>query len=663
MNKSVEQFRVIKVVIVSPKDMATQRQAGKKVVTRLNKTLTAMNKTYRLKAMDQRDVKPAAGNASVVASKHLQIEDCHILIGIFGKEFGTEPGTRRESDGYVYRSGTEQEIDEAFIARRKNHDSRPSIMLYRQEDISLAGMTEDDVVQYANVINYIKECKEGEHAAFIGTYKAQPGPNEQSFEEILEEHILATCQENEKIWLHEQNDTPGAERSNPAEDWLAKVRLKGNPFSINLPERIFQEEFTVNFPELSTQQKFHLLYEANDPIYIFGSKGCGKTTLLENILAESRSYMNANMRAKICFARLGASQFDLELERMDEWQKNLKPVHMVHLICRSVENNLKNVLSRKLPELGISDYSQPVDALHKLMDWLKKADGYTDLVCLVDELDEVNKIKDENPKHESILKIVKAMLMMPKIEGIKMRYFLPAILEEKMQAADQELFRTEKFTCIHLVWDEARMKEMIGQRMTASSDPRGFYDSIERLYEPDGTALNTIDDQLARLAGGNPRALIRMCDLLFEKHLEQRPIPDRIQPSTLRAVEQELARQRNSFFESVDGARGFDVRNGCPYFNDQKIELSNIPERLLVYLIRANGETCSRETLIQVGWPDVKNYRGISEKAFYAQIAILKKALEQVAPGWLCSDRGKGYSLKVPKKINGARSAGGHDEH
>lgn len=659
MSKSVQEF---KVVFVSPKDMALQRQVGKKVVARLNKTLTAMNKPYRLKAMDQRDVRPEAGKASEVASKNLQIENCHILIGIFGREFGSRPGKRRQSDGYEYQSGTEQEIDEAFIARQRNRDTRPSIMLYRREDISPAGMTEDEIVEYARVIDYIKGCREGEHEAFIGTYKATPGPNEKSFEEMLEEHILVTCQEHEELWRKEQDDPPGSKRTNLAEEWLAKVRLKGNPFSINLPERIFQEEFTVQFPELSTQQKFHLLYQAQDPIYIFGSKGCGKTTLLENILAESQSYINANPRVKICFARLGASQFDLELERMDEWQNNLKPVHMVHLICRSVENILRNSLSRTLPELGITDYSQPKDALNKLMEWLQKADQYTDLVCLVDELDEVNKIKNASPKHPSILKILKAMLLIPKVEGIKMRYFLPAYLEEKMQGVDRDLYRTDKFTCIHLIWDAGRMKEMISQRMVASSITRGSYDSIDRLYQRDGTEQETIDDRLARLADGNPRVLIRMCDRLFEHHFEQRPIPDRIQPASLRTVEQEVARQRNSSLESGDEMRGFEIRNGCPYFNNEKIELSNIPERLLVRLIQANGETCSRETLIQAGWPDVKNYRGVSEKTFYAQIAILKKALNQYTPGWTRSDRGKGYSLKVPKKTNGA-STGGRDEN
>ncbi len=658
-------IKIFNMVVVSPKEQAAQRAVCKKVVVRVNQTLDGMNKGYRLKAIDQKDVKPEAGKAQDVASKNLQIENCHILIGIFGREFGSEPNTKRERDGHIYQSGTEQEIDEAFEARKQNHDLRPSIMLYRQEDVSTADMSENDVLQYAKVINYFNECKPtGNHPAFVYLYKTNPPDHELGFEDSLEEHLIKTCQENEEAWLNEASEPPRSKRLSQAEEWIKSVGLKGNPFAINLPEKVFQEEFTVNFPELSNQQKFHLLYEAHDPIYIFGAAGCGKTTLLENILAEGQAYMNANTRVKLCFARLGAPHFDIELERIDDWQSDFKPSHMARLICRGVEANLKKGLSRTLPELGITDYSQPVDALNKLMEWLKKADGYTDLVCLVDELDDVNKIRSEHPRHKAILALLRTMLLLPKMEGIKMRYFLPAVLEESMQAGDKELFRTDKFTRIHLVWDEARMKEMISQRMIATSIPTGFYYALDSLCERRNGDQETIDSQIARLSFNNPRALIWLANRLFEKHLEQRPIPAKIQPAAWQIVKLEWEREKYNYNQIPGETAEFEVKNGSPYFSDKKITLSKIPERLLNCLIEAAGETCSREKLIQAGWPEVKekDRSGVSDKTYYANISFIKTALDKIAPAWLINDRGKGYSLRQPNQKDG-ENAGGNHEH
>ena len=658
MHKDLMEF---KVVIVSPKDVESQRSICKKVVERVNETLGSFKKDYRLKAIDQKDVRPEAGIAINVTSKHFHIEDCHILIGIFGRVFGSPPGTKRESDGYIYQSGTEQEIDDAFEARKKNRELRPSIMLYRQTDLMTAGMSDEDVLQYANVVSYFKECESrGRHPSFVCLYKT--GDQETKFEDLLQKHLLETCQEHEEAWRNEKSEMPRSKRVSPAEEWFKSVGLKGNPFSINLPEKIFQEEFTVDFPGLSTQQKFHLLYEAQDPIYIFGAAGCGKTTLLENILAEGQSYMNANTRVKICFARLGAPVFDIELERVDDWQRDLKPSHMARLICHRVETNLRKSLPRTLPELDISDYSQPVEALNKLMEWLKKADGYTDLVCLVDELDEVNKIRDQQQKHKAIQLLLRTMLLLPKVEGIKMRYFLPDVLEESMQSGDKALFRTDKFTRIHLVWDEARMKEMISQRMTATSVQRGFYDVLDRLCEREGGDQETVDSQFARLADRNPRALVWLGNRLFEKHLEQRPIPDKIQPATLNAVKQEWVKEKNNYSQTSDVSAGFEIRNGTPYFKGKKIALSKIPERLLNCLIQAGGETCSRERLVQAGWPEAKDQSGVSDKTYYAQIGFVKTSLDEIAPGWLITDRGKGYSLSIPEQKDG-KNAGGNHEH
>lgn len=190
------------VVIAAPSDVGTERDAAIKAIQKVNRTYEAFGKRYRLAIRDQNRVHPEAGIAQKVVDEKLQIRSSHIFIGIFGYRFGSPPGLERPTDGKPYLSGTEKEIDDAFFARKLNGDLRPSIMLYRKADPTPLGMTDDQIRQYAKVVDFFKECEPyGAHPAFFWSYKSG------ELEECLEQHLLQVCAENEKKWLEKSDET------------------------------------------------------------------------------------------------------------------------------------------------------------------------------------------------------------------------------------------------------------------------------------------------------------------------------------------------------------------------------------------------------------------------------------------------------------------------
>jgi len=186
------------VVIAAPSDLEADRKAATKAIQKVNRILEAMGKRYRLVLRDQFKVRPEAGIAQAIVDDNLQIRNSHIFIGIFGQRFGSPPGLERPSDGKPYLSGTEKEVDDAFTARRLNNNLRPSIMLYRKADPTPSGMTDEQIRQYAKVVDFFKECEpNGAHPAFFWSY------NSGELEEYLEQHLMQVCAEHEKVWLEQ----------------------------------------------------------------------------------------------------------------------------------------------------------------------------------------------------------------------------------------------------------------------------------------------------------------------------------------------------------------------------------------------------------------------------------------------------------------------------
>lgn len=189
-------FRVFSVVVSSPRDGLPEREAVARAVRRINRVLELTGKPYRLALKDQTSIRPEAGNPQGVADAQLQIKDCHIFIGIFALRFGSAPGLDRPGGGTPYLSGSEKEIEDAFTAQTQHNGQKPSIMLYRKNIPTPAGMTEEEIKQYYRVIEFFEKCQANQaHPAFYYSF----APDE--FEQKLEEHVLQTCVEHEKVWL------------------------------------------------------------------------------------------------------------------------------------------------------------------------------------------------------------------------------------------------------------------------------------------------------------------------------------------------------------------------------------------------------------------------------------------------------------------------------
>jgi hypothetical protein len=195
-----QEHRIYKVFIASPSDVEKERRITFEVINKLNKIYKNQSKHYRLeiRAWEEHS-HPDLGSPQDVIKRQISIDKCDIFIGIFWRRFGTPPGSVRPSDGKLYLSGTQQEIEEAIAAREASENGRPVIMLYRKINASSGNIKDEDVRQYARVTEFFEECKPtGEHPALIAEFEGA------DFEGLLEQHLLQTVTGFENLRMREK---------------------------------------------------------------------------------------------------------------------------------------------------------------------------------------------------------------------------------------------------------------------------------------------------------------------------------------------------------------------------------------------------------------------------------------------------------------------------
>lgn len=115
-------LKQLRVVIASPNDVKEEREALKSIIENVNHLVAEDLKAVRWET----DSHPGfhIDGLQGLIDPILKIEDCHILIGIFWKRFGTPI----KQDG---KTGTEDEIYQAYESWKRN--KRPQIMIYFNE--------------------------------------------------------------------------------------------------------------------------------------------------------------------------------------------------------------------------------------------------------------------------------------------------------------------------------------------------------------------------------------------------------------------------------------------------------------------------------------------------------------------------------------------------
>ena len=122
MGKADEQIRVVRVVVVSPGDVAKERAVAQTVVDELNRGVAA-DRGCRL-SLWRWESEARAGmhveGPQGLIDELMDIQDADVVVGVFWRRFGTPTG---EED-----SGTEHELRRAWAAWQEH--GRPEVMVY-----------------------------------------------------------------------------------------------------------------------------------------------------------------------------------------------------------------------------------------------------------------------------------------------------------------------------------------------------------------------------------------------------------------------------------------------------------------------------------------------------------------------------------------------------
>lgn len=176
-------FSVKNIVLVSPSDLLKEREMCKKSIDYVNLILATIGKNYRVQLKGWEDVPPGVGRANEYIGKYLDMNHCDILIGMFWYKFGSPPGANRQDGGAPYKSGTEEELDNAF--RFRESSGKPEIMIYWKRDELPKFNFDEDYVQYGRLIEFMQDCHPaGRHPAYFVEFFSN------EFEQRLSQDLL-----------------------------------------------------------------------------------------------------------------------------------------------------------------------------------------------------------------------------------------------------------------------------------------------------------------------------------------------------------------------------------------------------------------------------------------------------------------------------------------
>jgi hypothetical protein len=164
----------IRVVVVSPGDVARERVVAQTVVDELNRTVAA-DRGYWLSLwrweIDARPGMHLQGPQGLI-DELMHIQDADIVVGVFWKRFGTPTGAED--------SGTEHELRRAWAAWRDQ--GRPEVMVYFCTR-AYSPKTPDELAQWQRVLEFQQALPEQQlwwRYASVAT-----------FERLLREHLTA----------------------------------------------------------------------------------------------------------------------------------------------------------------------------------------------------------------------------------------------------------------------------------------------------------------------------------------------------------------------------------------------------------------------------------------------------------------------------------------
>lgn len=719
--KTQETRRIYEVFIASPGDVAAERSIAFDVIADLNRIYERQKKDYRLEVRAwERHTYPNVGLPQEVINQQISISECNIFIGVFWKRFGTPPGSKRPDDGRPYLSGTEEETEMAIKARKASPDQRPVIMLYRKSDSVTDRMEDDDYLQYAKVIEFFRECRaEGSHPALIKEFSGdqfrtvlrdhllqviadfesqaqltleEPTPYirptveittlRARLEKLDDVEIETLCldyfkevygkfsrglRRDEKINLlleHCQRNLEEAVRlgallphvidSEKYKDgtvWLIRVGLTVNPFAYWITEENAEllSSYQVQ-PQVLRSLDEEIRNAVNRRLIFFAPRGWGKTALCKLI---AKSHYPLKDKDDILCIVCGRRELEKVIAYANNSLEVLDTVHYISIMQELILTNVRNVSQDKG---ALDKFSTNVPQGLEALTAIVHQQGFKSLMCLVDQVDEVGIAESQSEKMVQLLRPLMRVSWQT-IPGMTFRYFLPSSVEPLLQVQN-DIFNLGRYRVIHLKWTEEDLRQLIAQRLLASSN--GLITSLGQLCEPGFAGF--IDLELVRLAEGSPRATIWLANALIELHCQAENPPRLIQPATWEQVKEDWSSQsRWQFFGPPTQSEGFVLAGDRVYFQGEEVILSEKYDALLRCLIRAGERVCTKEELIKAGWPGDRP-EGVTEEALTEATRRMKAELKKLGcdSRWVKTVRGRGYRLQKPeRRIAEAESEGG----
>lgn len=255
----------IRVVLVSPSDVARERVAAKRVIDELNGTVARDRLVLWRWETDARPGLHREGPQGLI-DELMDMPSADIVIGIFWKRFGT---ATHEAD-----SGTEHELRNAWTAWREG--GRPEVMVYFSKR-PYAPESEEELEQWQRVLRFRGELP-GEQLWWTYTRIAE-------FERLLRAHLTRYLDRDQSVFSRGASGTPLARViGGPAHSRASGARpgvATELRFNVPLPNRHFigrSDELTALADALEGQRDRPAISS------ICGLGGVGKSQLATRYL-------------------------------------------------------------------------------------------------------------------------------------------------------------------------------------------------------------------------------------------------------------------------------------------------------------------------------------------------------------------------------------------
>ena len=435
---------------------------------------------------------------------------------------------------------------------------------------------------------------------------------------------------------------------NPEQYWLNEVGLKENPFRHwNAEERdpYLPDYFSRS---IALQQVTASQLTRERKIWFFGGhEGYGKTALRKFLAAKGRSQdKNSEM---ICFE---ADQLEFErlIPQLDEIPD------FSNLFFRAMVEKCLHLFPSESLNIPLTWHSQGkiLENIANVSAWLRER-GIDWVLCLIDPSRETF-IWRSSPI--PTISFLEPLINFPESGGIGLRFFLPTNVKDDLKKKFPPTAKNEH-RYMQIEWDEGSLMRLIAKRMTTLSvDQLAPLRSLGQVCDTELAPL--VDQEIASLAQGSPRAAVWLANRLVEVHCQEVPKP----PAVITQTEWEIV--KTAWWEGGErlilGASKPDrflVLGKRVFYQKHEIILGGRSNQLLCCLASAKDRFLLNQELIEKGWPN-ENPAGITEKALSEAIRRMKNELiiqlkkygvDTGGTKWVKSVRKRGYQLEYPRPM------------